>query len=311
MDGLKAAIGRQIAQVERRVRGGWDLYAGERDEIRRAAAATAHLVARLGLGPFRELLNEGSGKPQLLLAFQTGGADVVLKIYGRRRPNEAAVQRLWSGRGVPVVPVLACGDEPVSWLLMPFIDGRPPALDASLTAEVAAAAAAAHAVYRPGTGLRLSLLDGVKVHLDRVVVALDRHGYPPPAGWSALAGRWYPAGRPTLLHGDLAPVNLIRTAAGRLLLLDTCGYTGPAEFDAARWAARVGGAGGAVAELEAWLRVETGLDAPTARRLLGLELLMEAGVRELVKQERGEDWRPRDDLTTRYLAASAELLGTA
>ena len=110
------------------------------------------------------------------------------------------------------------------------------------------------------------------------------------------------------MHGDLTVLNLLQDDVGRLLMLDTCGYTGPAEFDAARWSARTGGAAAATDLLTAWCRREPELDRRLANKLLGLELLMEAGVREIVKDERRIDWTVTDSETQRLFAVGSELL---
>ena len=305
----RRAIEEQIEQVDRRVTGG--AYAGEATEVRLAAEIVPGLRDRLGLVKFRGSLNPGLGKPQLLLGFWSAEhGDVVLKVYGRQRPNESAVQATWHSAGVPVVPVLSAGDDPVSWLLMPRVPGQQPGPEAcpDLTGHLARILRAAHAVYSPAVGKPRDLLTGVGGHFRQVLAAAERHGYPLPRGWESAALTYYQAGTGTFLHGDLTVRNLLQDDAGRLLLLDTCGYTGPAEFDAARWSARTGGAAGAAYLLAAWCRSEPELDRRLANRLLGLEVLMEAGVREIVKEERRIDWAVTDAETGRLFSVGSELL---
>ena len=50
------------------------------------------------------------------------------------------------------------------------------------------------------------------------------------------------------------------------------------------------------------------VDRQLAKRLLGLELLMEAGVREIVKEEQGIDWATADAETQRLFSVGSELL---
>lgn len=305
---LSRAIEEHIDQVDRRVADG--AYAAEAAEIRRAVKSLGQIREQLGLVKFRCSLNPGLGKPQLLLAFWSADrGDVALKVYGRRRPNEAAVQALWSSAGVPVVPVLAAGDDPVSWLLMPRVDGQQPCPQASadLTVELAGIMRTAHAVYSAAVGTRRDLEAGVGIHLHKVLATAARHGYPLPDHWERAAREYYREGTDTFLHGDLTVLNLLQDKAGQLHLLDTCGYTGPAEFDAARWSARMGGVAQAMEFLNAWCRSEPELDRGLADRLLGLEFLMEAGVREIVKEERGLDWAAKDAETLRLLSVGREL----
>lgn len=307
---LFAAIREQIEQVDRRLMGAGQAYAAERQEIRRASQAVKQLRVQLGLTKFLHTLNPGRGKPQLLLGFWSVRCGrVVLKVYGRSRPNEAAVQGFWARTGVSVVEVIAAGDDPVSWLLMPMISGFPPELgDATtLTRSLSEIMTTAHAAYSPEVGCPRDLHTGIAGHLGIALAALRRHGYTPPDDWEDAARALYHSGAPSFLHGDLTLSNLLREPSGRLRLLDTCGYTGPAEFDGARWCARVGGSQRAVMLLDTWISIESGLDARLARALLGLELLMEAGVRELVKEERHQGWERRDEETCRCLALGARL----
>ncbi|GAB3601532.1 hypothetical protein GCM10027586_04350 [Kineococcus gypseus] len=368
-DDIEVALAAQIALVERRVAGGGDLLAAEREHARLAAEQVRRLHTSLRLGPLRQSLSRDRAKPQFLMLFEDLQGDaVVLKTYGRIRPGEAWTQRLWHQAGVRVVPVHAFGDDPVSWLLMrhllvePLSAGGEPAARTSvgervaLTAELAALLEPAHAVgatavgaaavgctpagaaavtdvtpHQPpqvdedlqvGEDLQVdggrgvleqlqTLHQAIGRHLGGAVRTLQHHGYSAPAFQDQLQ-RYLSGDALTLLHGDLVDGNVVRDAGDHgLVLLDTCGYVGPAEFDAARWAARTGGAAHARELLATWLSVEAGLDEHRAEVLLGLELLMEAGVRELVKAEQHRPWNYPDATTLNLLSAAGELLAKA
>jgi hypothetical protein len=167
--------------------------------------------------------------------------------------------------------------------------------------------APAHRIYRADVGRTKALYQGIGVHLRGVLTVAEAHGYTVRPGIDASANEVTGAGRSTFLHGDLATVNLLQDGAD-VRFLDTCGYTGPPEFDAARWCARVGGSARAEEALERWLEVEAGLDRGLATRLLALELFMEAGVREIIKDERGLPWEDRDHETLALLAAGGRLM---
>ncbi|WP_305785693.1 phosphotransferase [Symbioplanes lichenis] len=310
-ESLDELLAAQIERVDRRVTGGGDIYASERDEVRVAARAVHDLCERLDLGRFLGPVGYPKAKPQFLLLFERG----VLKAYGRVRAGEARAQRLWHDHGVRVVRVLDAGDDPHSWLLMEHLDAAPvargpvPALD-SLTTELAGIMSGAHAAGDAGARKGLPRLgDALRTHLGGVLVAARRHGYPIRPDEDGLVDRLTTSDRPVILHGDLGGGNVVRERDGGLRILDACGYVGPAEFDAARWAARTGGAEGGERVLARWLDAEPGLDPAVARPLLGLELLMEAGVRELVKDERGEPAAFPDPATERLLAVADRLLG--
>jgi hypothetical protein len=315
-DTLRAELERQVEQVDARVHGGQGAYEHERAEVRQAVRWVDRLRRELGLGSFVRSLTPGTGKPQLLLLFEDPEhGPVVLKTYGRRRPGEAAVQRLWWRHGVRVPHVLASGDREVSWLLMKFLPCET-LVDADVASQtrLLRVTRALATTVRPAHGLvdEASLAVGQPLgealprYLAGALGALGRHGYPVRPDWAERAGELYGAGAPVPLHGDLTVRNLM--AGDELWMVDACGYLGPAEFDTARWCARSGGPDLAEAALATWLEVETGLDPDLAWALLGLELLMEAGVRELVKDEQGRPWSARDERTLACIATGDRLL---
>jgi streptomycin 6-kinase len=330
---LRQVIADHVAAVERRTRGG--AYEHELDEVKAAATAVDQLVELLQLGAFVDTLTPPTGKPQLLLEFATAttatvaaGRTAVLKVYGRARPGEAIAQRRWAARGVPVPEVLQDGELVVdgrrlSWLLMERLHGAMPADPADdadeavrLTHVVAAAMATAHEPSDvPATGNVTALRDGVEHHLVTVVDVLVRHGYEPPDGWRELAASTYAAGRAVLLHGDLAHVNLFDDVRGTTFVLDACGYVGDAAFDAARWCARTANAtaarpGSCSLLVDAWLAHEP-LDRTLLDAFLALEHLMEAGVREIRKDEQRLPSAERDDRTEALLRASSRHMQAA
>jgi|GEM_PF-2685255 len=319
-DTLAACLTALIERVDRRTDQAQGTYSEDGLYVRRAAKQVLSLRHQLNLGQLIGPLGPERTKPQFLLLFQRPtGERLVLKVYGKSRPGEAFVQTAWRRHRIRVVDVLDAGDDPASWLVMRPIEaipvapgGRIAGSQLSVTAELAAILAPAHAV---GTQLlshdevplsKLQRLEtAIKHHLLIAVRALERHGYAIRRDWLAPAIRLHASEPVTLLHGDLVVGNVVRDAAdGQLLLLDSRGYIGPAEFDAARWAARVGGATESLSALSTWLDVEPNLNARLAHTLLALELLMEAGVRELVKEEQGAPWHARDTTTQELLEAA-------
>ncbi|WP_158587981.1 phosphotransferase [Actinomadura logoneensis] len=343
-DGLDAALRNQIAQVDRRVALSGGVDAHDRDHIRIAAALAASLRGALGLGRFGGVLTGNTARPQLVLGFSCAErGEVVLKVYGKRRAGEAQALRLWARHGVPAAPVLDGGDDPATWLLMSRIDGTVPgpadlAADAALTAltrDLAATMATAHTAATarpphigdaastphivktdraaPSAHTVAAVPDGRPLaptltgYLRAAVAALTAHGYRPHDRWRDAA-RLYAAGPATLLHGDLGLGNVIRDRDGVLRLLDASAYIGHPGFDAARWCARVAGPDRVETALAAWCEAEPSADTPHTRVLLGLELLLQAGVREAVKRQEGRHHPPPDPVTRAYLARAAHYL---
>jgi hypothetical protein len=226
---------------------------------------------------------------------------------------------------VPVVNVTNAGNDPTSWLLMtpmPIEPGPPRSLTGaqliSTTTELAALLAPAHRIGRArlvsDQSFRTTLqrLDtAMTTHLGGVLAALGRHGYAIPGNWQELVRALCTSTSPSILHGDLGGGNVVRnTHDHRLWILDACGYIGPAEFDAARWAARTGQAAAAEDVLDTWLAAEPDLNPELARTLLGLELLMEAGVREIIKDEQRQEPNFPDVATEELLSTANRLLET-
>lgn len=316
--GLHDVLAAQVDRVRDRVVAGGRVYEHEIAEVQHAARRVNELYETLELGEFIESLTPWTDKPQFLLVFHspTDGRRV-LKVYGRRRPGEALTQRAWRARGVPTVEVQLSGDEPTSWLVMTPLPSTVVAIadvdtcdvSATLAAEMAVAHLIGLEVLRetpaPTRSSLVTLARALELHLGAVEVALRGHGYRPLPRWRDHCAELTRVPSPTLLHGDLAAANLLRDVGdGRIVVLDSCGYVGPAEFDAARWAARVGGPDRCHQVLEAWLAVGESLDEELCLGLLGLELFMEAGVRELVKEERRRPFGYPDEQTLALLATA-------
>jgi hypothetical protein len=322
---LEETLRRHIAAVDRRVAAGGNRYPEERRHVRVAARRVQELREELRLGRFIRSLTPPTAKPQFLLLFEhPDRGQTVLKAYGRARGGEGAALQHWRSSGVDAVPVLEYSDTPTTWLLMLPVDGKPmPAVDGpalhEYTKQLAATMSTAHNTcghHQTAAAARVSLPPArfrdlapeICRHLSVVLHVLQDRGYETPRDWRRRAEELYSTGPVTLLHGDLGPANLMVGESDAITILDPSAYIGSAAFDAARWCARVGGPAQATQLLQEWMRLENLPDGNLALRMLGLELLMEAGVREILKAERGEPTVPRlDAMTLRYLAASREL----
>lgn len=304
----------RVAQVDARVSEAKGLYAQEAVEVRHAALAVARLRQQLRLGSYERSLTPATGKPQLLLQFWAPQEDrsVLLKVYGRERRGEARVQRQWLAAGIRTPRIIAYEETPISWLLMDVVPGSPAQLghvgsddQRMLHCNLASVMSKAHSI-RVELPPSRSLERGVGRHLDLVLGVLERHGYPIPSRLPRLARALYRQGSATTLHGDLTPTNIMCAPGNVLTLIDCAAYYGDASFDAARWCARTASnevlapnARGALQEAQGlWLECGRVSSKSLFHHLTGLELYMEAGVRELRKEEQGQPWDVIDEMTT-------------
>ena len=304
MPDLDRVLEAQIAAVDRRV-GRRGPYRHEAREIRRAADAVPILRSRLGLGNFLGSLSPDTGKPQYVLLFEAADASTsVLKVYGRVTPAEGAVQKRWTDNGLSCVPTRDHGDDPVSWLQMDYVAGL--SLDRTegwdlkeVTASVADFCHQAHQTDPPDEASS-TLAEGVSRHLQVVTSALNERAYSLPSGWEECSEMVYASGVPKLLHGDLFPGNIIQTDDGSLSVIDARGYLGDPAFDLARWVVRIAPADLTEKLVGVWMKHES-IDSTVLDGMLAVEFLMQAGVRELTKRERGEEHKLTDKRTMRYL----------
>lgn len=311
-DSLQSTVSTHVAAVDRRI-GASGRYRHEGAEIRAAVEALPVVHAALGLGSFVRSLTPPTGKPQLLLVFEppTHGDPVLLKLYGRQRPGEGAVQAYWTKVGVRCAPTIAHGNDPTSWLLMELVPGKALSLDGdvgAVTTELASLVRAAH----ESTPLELSgtqtLAAGVMGHLEVAVATLTDRGHDAPGGWRGWAADAYRDGEPTVLHGDLFPGNVLRDDRdGVLRVLDSCAYVGDRAFDAARWTVRVSQPTKFDSVIRSWRGGEPALDDRVVAGMLAAESLMQAGVIEIIKAEAGLPV-DRGSSTMSYLRAIPPLL---
>lgn len=310
---LVQALQEQIAGVDARVRC-TPAYGHESNEVRVATRQVPVLMQRLGLRGYVDSLNLRTGKPQVLLGFECAlsrpsAGPLVLKIYGRRHPVEAALQGHWRSRGVLTPEVLASGEDPVSWLLLKRLSPiKQQQSDIDLTRQVAQVMRQVHGAGAPVAlrGAR-ELRSAIGSHLHVAIQALRRHGHSLSSDWVSQANETLGMGQRLILHGDLCLDNILQTSSGPALI-DSCGYVGDLTFDAARWVVRLAVSTHQSQELlHNWLQVEPELDSGLARRMLATESLMQAGIQRLRMEEQR---RSRDhDQTLRLLRNCQDVWG--
>lgn len=314
-------IHQQVDSVVRRVNNGGGAYQEEIREVQVASENLLKIRRRLGLGELTSNLTPNTGKPQFLLGFQrTPGSreQVVLKVYGSVRPGEGLTQVVLTKGGAPVIPTRLYGNSPVSWLLMDRVKGRDLTEviakgDSTLVNETRRIASAMEPFHelapREYPGVQ-SLEDAILRHLDAVVAPLKDHGYETPMDWREHAVTTYNAGQKVGLHNDLFSGNVFVGENSQLYILDSAAdhCVGDPAFDAARWIAR------SVSNLNpkemwsakraltrSWLDGEPGLDPTILDQMIAVELLMQAGVVEIVKDEKGLPSVERDSKTLKLL----------
>lgn len=277
-------------------------------------------MAEFGLGEFLDALLVDA-KPRLLLRFRTPtdfpsngfGDVVVLKVYGDGPRGEGPLLAAWRDHAIPVPRVRFGERAGCSWLLLDYLRLSPVAprsydehLD--LTVELAGYGPVLH---RPAPQLArvLRRLDVVmQPRWDTAADVLRTAGHEVPIGWRARALTAYRGGHPRPLHGDLGLPNIGRDPAGSLVIYDASALLGDCAFDAARWSARNASRSVAPEELLiTWLEVEGLRNSTTARDLLAVECVLEAGAREIVASRRATRM-PSDDEGVTHLLAVAHLL---
>lgn len=321
---LDTAIQEYVEAVERRIEQGGGGYSEEIGEIRIAASRVKAIHADLGLGDFVKSIRRPTGKPQLLLVFKAGAINpanpeqpLVLKVYGRSRPGEGLTQHALTSSGA-VVPTLRFSDKPNSWLLMEYLDvpnleDKLPCsnLPSTYWTQKVAAATASFSRDAPSSYARSQTLDrAIFRHLDIVTKSLVSHGYSVPADWAEDAHETYGLGTPAGLHNDLFPGNVLvigeNSSQPQVMFVDSSsdGCVGDRAFDAARWIVRMAATGAPekIAALidvhkQAWLAGDPNVNRQLLDRMIATELLMQAGVVEIVKAENGLPWSERDTKT--------------
>jgi hypothetical protein len=311
-DALAAALDRQIEAVRAS-------NPAELATVTRAARAATALTGELALGEFQDALIQDS-KPRLLLRFRVGttgpladlGPDVVLKVYGDRPRGEGAALRLWRDRGVNTPRVRFGEYAECPWVALEHLLLSPvaPHRRSEILALTRMLAGFGARMHEPADELApvLRPLDGVMLpRWEAAVRTLRAAEYAVPDFWHARARSAYKTSDPTPLHGDLGLPNIAHDAAGRLVVYDASALRGPASFDAARWAARLGSSAVAPPDVaKLWASVEGIPWGAVEDELLAVECVLEAGSRVSVGTASG---CPRNcDMEAQGLLDQARLL---
>lgn len=316
-DRLQQAIARQIQAVR-------SSASDDVGKVRTAAGVVPELIVELGLGEFIGALRIDY-KPRLLLRFAVDAAgpsadlghEVVLKVYPDRPRGEGYLLAAWRDRGV-VVPKVRFGERSgCTWLLLEYVHlsqialaSREECLD--LTDELAAHGCAMHTPLPRLKPVLRGLHSVMQPRWDAAAEALRRAGHEIPTRWRSRAAGAYSGGMHRPLHGDLGLPNIGRDLAQRLVVIDASALLGDRIFDAARWAARLGGHDVSPEDVFFhWLNREGLPYDRTASAMLGVECVFEAGAREIVaarQPSRTPYSVPPGDRTASYLLDIARRL---
>ncbi|MBL8929925.1 MAG: phosphotransferase [Kineosporiaceae bacterium] len=278
----------------------------QRTQFERAAAAIPALIDQLGLDDFGGAVL-CDAKPRILWRFHRCAAEpgpqVVLKVYGDQPRGEGPLLEAWARNKVPVPGLVHGVRDGCSWLLMRYVPMKRLALEsprvrtwaserlAQLGTRIHAAAPELNPLLRP---LATVMSPRWQLEADR----LRARGFHVPSHWDDLAAQLYSALPAGPLHGDLAGTN-VGALGDDVIVYDASALSGPAAFDAARWAARLARYGARPQEVfERWAGFEPFDDEPRGTELLAVECVLEAGS---ISQLRG----------TVAMGAVDELLSTA
>lgn len=262
------------------------------------------------------------GSNDIWSATDTGGpGDVVVKVYTdthedphQVRAQEAASLAVWGHTGA-VPRLLATGAAPHPYLVTALAPGRTlaPVGAADRTGQVAARVRLLHDASSPDAGDWPDFFTG---WVGQTPARLTAAGGTDAAETAAAADRALTAlaAEPTvLIHGDVAPWNVLDDDAGALTLLDPLARTGPAAFDLARWCVTAAlsrvWADGLLGEPDELLKELSRLARMAQEAYADTLAVREAVVLELLNRASFVDWRWPDGYAAVLTSIALELTG--
>jgi hypothetical protein len=263
-------------------------------------------------------------QPRFIAEVEGAKSRAVLKTYGFFHDREARALQLYQERGQDgFVRLLNTGTHDGStWVLLEKIDGpslneywgghdQPPPHQNAIkeTREVATIIREAqqHVPSDPESYPLVGTF--VTPNAQMAIGWLEDNGYADyiKPGARQFVESAYDTHKPVLVIGEPCASNVMRKKSGELVLIDPTSMWGPAAFDCAFWAARTAPPTAIGELLQPWLEQQRNLDPHELANCLAAELLRHAGVLEIMKRERGDDWRFKDGRTLGLLAASNAL----
>ena len=255
--GTETELAQQRRLLNARVTGS-GLYTHEPQEFETAIRAYRRLVERLAIESDMRSLATPESRNIVRLVTRADGSAAALKVMGHgREPGEGEVLRGWRQCGLPCVNPLDWGyDRPpgrgasrtASFIMTAYIEGEPlahPAADSleekeRQLEELLDFIQPFHsAALNVSTGRSWS--DRMWLHLKWTVPLITAAGLREPEGWREKLQILSDRGR-TIIHGDPAGANILRTSSGLILLDPPGALVASREADVAQICSQVGGA---------------------------------------------------------------------
>lgn len=239
-EGVLREIRAQQVAVDARCRA-TQMYLDEPASFSVAAAAYEAIAAVCGVVEDRGTRTSGASRHLVRQVLLRDGSSAVLKVDGGEASRgEAQALTCWRSHGLPCVEPLRSGHHAgATYLLTALADGDPlqvlPLQDPEPVLVALLQFVQQFHLDAASPSLRCARTweERIWLHLRWALPLLEQAGVQLPDGWVDKLHTWSNSTEQQyVLHGDVAPANVLQDEDGRLLLLDPRGWLrGPREAD--------------------------------------------------------------------------------
>jgi hypothetical protein len=306
------------------------LYTHEPEEFEVAVRAYRGLTGRLGIVSDVRSLTTPESRNIVRLVNVAGHGAAVIKIMGHgREPGEGEVLRRWRDQGLPCANPISWGycrlpgqkrNHTASFILTSYIEGEPLIhhADDSLE-EKEDQLQELLELIRPfhsaaiNVSTARSWSDRMWLHLKWAVPLITAAGFQEPEGWREKLRTLSDRGR-TVIHGDPAGANVLRTSSGLVLLDPPGALMASREADVAQICSQVGGAALASQMIAKACELDPTLHPEAVACLAGINILVWTGYLLVrhdnpdIAEDLPEDWAGQAARAANYLRSANELI---
>lgn len=292
--GVRAQLAEQERALVERVAGS-RLYTHEPLDFRVALAAYPGIAGELGVAEDLGTITTPESRNLVRKVRLRDGTFAALKIVGNtREPGEGDVLLAWHSAGLPVPEPLAFGTYPVhvdgaakaqsaTYVMTSFVEGPMLSAQVATSLEDKSALTTELASYiRPFHDSRVSVDESrrwqtrIGLHTMWTVPLLRAHRLAEPDSWERILNDLSDRGD-FVLHGDPAPVNILRSPAGLVLLDPPGSLRGMREADVGQICSQIGGVADVEALVDVAVQADPTLDRRAVAAFAGINFLTWAG----------------------------------